>query len=101
MILLTGSSGFVGNALSINLVKNAPIRISVRDKSKTELFTNIDIFEASLSPNQNWSGALSGISVVIHCAARVHVMNEMAVDPLSEFRRVNVEGTLRLSLIHI
>jgi len=97
MILLTGSSGFVGNALSINLVKNAPIRISVRDKSKTELFTNIDIFEASLSPNQNWSGALSGISVVIHCAARVHVMNEMAVDPLSEFRRVNVEGTLRLA----
>ena len=97
MILLTGSSGFVGNALSINLVKNSPIRISVRDKSKTELFTNMDIFEASLSPNQNWSSVLSGISVVIHCAARVHVMNEMAVDPLSEFRRVNVEGTLRLA----
>jgi nucleoside-diphosphate-sugar epimerase len=40
---------------------------------------------------------LAGVSVVIHCAARVHVMNEEATEPLAEFRRVNVAGTLRLA----
>jgi nucleoside-diphosphate-sugar epimerase len=35
--------------------------------------------------------------VVVHAAARVHVMNEIASDALAEFRKVNVEGTLRLA----
>jgi len=34
---------------------------------------------------------------VVHLAARVHVMDDRAVDPLGEFRRVNVDGTLRLA----
>jgi UDP-glucose 4-epimerase len=73
------------------------LRISVRDKSKAELLANTDIFEASLLPNQDWLSALSGVSVVVHCAARVHVMNEKSIDPLAEFRRVNVDGTLNLA----
>jgi nucleoside-diphosphate-sugar epimerase len=40
---------------------------------------------------------LNDVQVVIHAAARVHVMNETAVDALTEFRKVNVEGTLRLA----
>jgi nucleoside-diphosphate-sugar epimerase len=97
MILVTGASGFIGGALCASLVKHSPLRISVRDKSKAELFTNVDVFEASLSPSEDWSAALSGVSVVIHCAARVHVMKETVADPLAEFCRVNVDGTLRLA----
>jgi UDP-glucose 4-epimerase len=33
----------------------------------------------------------------MHCAARVHVMAESVADPLAEFRRVNVQGTLNLA----
>jgi nucleoside-diphosphate-sugar epimerase len=97
MILVSGASGFVGRALCSSLVNHFPLRISVRDKSKTELFENVDTLEASLSPDQDWSHALTGVSVVVHCAARVHVMNDKAANPLLEFRRVNVDGALNLA----
>jgi nucleoside-diphosphate-sugar epimerase len=97
MILITGASGFVGRALCSSLVNHFPLRISVRYKSKTELFENVDTLEASLSPDQDWSHALTGVSVVVHCAARVHVMNDKAANPLLEFRRVNVDGALNLA----
>jgi nucleoside-diphosphate-sugar epimerase len=97
MILVTGASGFVGTALCKSLVNQYSLRISVRDKSVAKLCSNVDIFEAFISPDQNWSSALSGVSTVVHCAARVHVMNETAADCLVEFRRVNVDGTLNLA----
>lgn len=37
--------------------------------------------------------AMRGVDVVVHLAARVHVMDEHAADPEAEFRRVNVGGT--------
>jgi nucleoside-diphosphate-sugar epimerase len=40
---------------------------------------------------------LDGVQVVIHAAARVHVMNDTASDVFAEFRKINVEGTLRLA----
>lgn len=50
-----------------------------------------------LDPSTNWSVALEGISAAVHCAARVHVMTDAAANPLAEFRRVNVQGTLNLA----
>jgi nucleoside-diphosphate-sugar epimerase len=97
MILVTGASGFVGKALCASLVKYFPLRIAVRDRSNVRFLANVGIIEASLFPDQDWSTALSGVSVIVHCAARVHVMNDKAADPLLEFRRVNVEGALNLA----
>ena len=45
----------------------------------------------------DWSGALADVQSVIHTAARVHVMRDTAVAPLSAFRLVNVDGTLQLA----
>lgn len=45
----------------------------------------------------DWKGALSGVRKVVHLAARVHVINDTSSDPLAEFRRVNVEGTVNLA----
>ena len=50
-----------------------------------------------LEPSTDWSVALGGVSAVVHCAARVHVMSDTAADPLAEFRQVNVQGTLNLA----
>ena len=50
-----------------------------------------------IGADTEWSGALANVSVVVHTVARAHVMNEESSDPLAEFRRVNVDGTLRLA----
>ena len=50
-----------------------------------------------LEANTDWSVALIGVSSVVHAAARVHVMKDQSINPLVEFRRVNVAGTLNLA----
>jgi nucleoside-diphosphate-sugar epimerase len=44
-----------------------------------------------------WGASLAGCDVVIHLAARVHIMNDKSKDPLAEFRRVNTLGSTRLA----
>lgn len=51
----------------------------------------------SLSSETDWAAALKNVEQVVHLAARVHVMNDKKPDPLAEFRRVNVEGTVALA----
>ncbi|MEO7497277.1 MAG: SDR family oxidoreductase [Massilia sp.] len=82
-ILITGASGLVGAALSAHLQKSgcgfAPLARSMRSDGMPE-----------------WR--IEGPArALIHAAARVHVMHEVARDPLIEFRKVNVEGTLELA----
>jgi nucleoside-diphosphate-sugar epimerase len=97
MILVTGAFGFVGSALCPRLKQNFPLRISARRKSKTAVYSNLEFFQASLTPDQDWSLGLIDVSIIVHCAARVHVMNDKANDPLLEFRAVNVDGLLNLA----
>ncbi len=51
-----------------------------------------------LDGSADWRALLEGVDVVVHCAARVHVMHDRSADPIAEFRRVNVEGTRVLAL---
>lgn len=94
-LLVTGANGFIGRALcaeadargySVRAVTRAPCRF---DGGVENVVVN--------TPASDWSAALKGVGVVIHLAARVHVMQDTSEDPLEEFRRVNVEATLRLA----
>ena len=91
---MTGASGFVGSTLCAYLIaKGHAVRGTVRTTSNKPL-PGVDVRVVSdLSADTNWSEALVGINAVVHCAARVHVMNETSVDPLTAFREVNVKGT--------
>ena len=93
-VLVTGASGFVGSTLCAHLTaKGHTVRGAVRKPSDKTL-PGMDVRVVSdLSADTNWSEALADINVVVHCAARVHIMNEASVDPLTAFREVNVEGT--------
>lgn len=97
-ILQTGATGFVGGAVLNRLTaERDDITAAVR-KPQTELPANArKVVVPDLDAGTDWSEALEACSVVIHSAARVHVMNDQSNDPLAEFRKVNVEGTLNLA----
>jgi nucleoside-diphosphate-sugar epimerase len=50
-----------------------------------------------LLPATDWSAALQDVDKLVHCAARVHVMQDDSTDPLRAYRLVNVECTLNLA----
>ena len=97
MILVTGATGFVGRALCERLKGHDALRIAVRNPVAGAWAEPSDVVQAALDPAQDWRPALEGITTIVHCAARVHVMNDDAADPPREFRRINVDGTLRLA----
>jgi len=96
-MLITGANGFVGKSLCVELLRQGQtVRAAVRSASlQVENIETVSVSE--INSETDWTDALLGIKVVIHLAARVHVMNDTVIDALSEFRRVNVEGTLNLA----
>jgi nucleoside-diphosphate-sugar epimerase len=96
---MTGASGFVGRALlqRLKLSADHDVRAALR-RENPDLPTGTAVaVVGGLDADTAWQEALAGINVVIHTAARVHVMNDTLADPLAEFRRVNVEGTSNLA----
>lgn len=96
-VFLTGATGFVGSAVMSRLVADGvSVKAAVRSESdRVENGVHIvrfDSFEAA-----DWYEHLVGVDSVVHCAARVHVMDDTEADPLAAFRKVNVEGTLHLA----
>ena len=98
-VLVTGSTGFIGRSVVSHLHQNAKTFVvcAVRDSKNSLPSTVKSVCIGGLTAETDWSAALQAVDVVVHTAARVHVMQDTAVDPLAEFRRVNVDGTLNLA----
>jgi len=99
MVLVTGATGFVGGAVMRRLLADEKyvVRAALRRSVESLPPAVQGVKVGDLRADTEWQGAVSGVDVVIHAAARVHVMKDMTIDPLAEFRRVNVEGTLNLA----
>lgn len=96
-VFLTGATGFVGSAVMKRLVADGfSVTAAVRNSAgvAVEGVQTVNFTSFNEAP---WGSHLSGIDSVIHCAARVHVMNDTETDPLAAFREVNVKGTLNLA----
>lgn len=97
-ILITAPNGFVGSALTRELLERGYSLCGAVRRDTVFLPCEVEkIVTGEINDNTDWSEALVGVETVVHLAARVHVMNETATDPLAECRRVNTEGTLCLA----
>jgi nucleoside-diphosphate-sugar epimerase len=92
-ILITGASGFVGKEVCNTLQsRGTPFLAAVRSNAKGDQFQVGNLTNAT-----RWTDALLGCDVVMHLAARVHVMKDNADAPLDAYRAVNVDATMNLA----
>lgn len=95
--MISGAGGFVGKALCAELLRRGQ-SVSAAVRSGNSLIENTEvIIIGAIDGETNWADALADVNVVIHLAARVHVMRENATDPLAEFLKVNLHGTSNLA----
>jgi nucleoside-diphosphate-sugar epimerase len=98
-ILVTGANGFVGRALCRALVHGGHsvtglVRQTGGCESGVQEWVDVDKDFSGLA--STWPQA-SRPECVVHLAARVHVLNDGAVDPDAAFQATNVEGALRVA----
>lgn len=97
-VLVTGANGFVGRVLCAQLLDagNA-VRVALRSTADFDIAGCEVVSISNIGSGTDWLCALTGMDAVIHVAARVHVMQDDALNPLEEFRSVNVAGTENLA----
>lgn len=97
-ILVSGATGFIGAGVVKKLMSVSGVQVLAGGRSSERwlpngvLYFHLGDLEAPLCCE-----SLDGVSVLVHCAARVHVMIDKVADPLAEFRKINVGGTLGLA----
>ncbi|HFI8806781.1 NAD-dependent epimerase/dehydratase family protein [Escherichia coli] len=102
MIMLTGATGFVGGAVLAQLMQQPDFVIRTFSRRATDGLSvnttpNLSHVIGNIDGATDYSAAINGVDVVIHCAARAHIMRDESTEPLVEYRRVNLEGTLNLA----
>lgn len=90
-IAITGANGFIGNACSNYLsTKSFQIKKIQRIREPGAYYIN------SLSPDNDWSEALNGVDIIIHCAALVHE-NKVMNNNLERYNEFNAISTFNLA----
>ncbi|MGC2048825.1 MAG: SDR family oxidoreductase [Gallionella sp.] len=95
--LVTGANGFVGRPLCAELLRQGHVvRAAIR--SSAQLPDGVEaVSVGNIDGDTDWADALQDVEVVIHLAARVHVMKDTAADPRAEFLKVHLHGTMNLA----
>ena len=98
-VFVTGANGFIGKALCKRLIsENFIVFGAVRSRRVSQVSPGVAAVEiGDIDNNTNWGMALSETDFVVHAAARVHMMNDPSSEPLTAYRKVNVQGTENLA----
>lgn len=93
-VLVTGANGFVGRAVvNALLASGVELTQAVRHSPNRG-----QVAVGDIDQNTDWRMLLTSCDVVLHLAARAHVMHDSSLDPLTIYRSVNTQGTLKLAL---
>lgn len=95
-LLVTGGSGFIGRRV-VELAHVQGMECLSHRSQKPGVPVREGVVYKDLSADADWREALNGVDTVIHCAARVHQMQDAPRDSLSLYRETNVAGTLTLA----
>lgn len=99
-VIVTGADGFIGSRLCAALYGNGMdvVACIIGASPVNALPQGITVYTSGpIAADTDWRAVLRKGDVVVHLAARVHIMRESAVDPLAEFRSVNTAGTANLA----
>lgn len=99
-LLVTGANGFIGYKLCEKLLNIGwHVRGTVRPSTyRNNLPFDVDVVPIEeIGPLTDWSKVMSGVDTVVHLAARVHLINDIAADVSDAYGSVNVAGTERLA----
>jgi nucleoside-diphosphate-sugar epimerase len=95
MILVTGATGFVGRALCAELQSSGRPFVAAARTGTTHAWGSA-VGVGPIDAMTDWAPHLAGVTSVIHCAARVHQMDDPP-EAIDAYRTVNTHGTLRLA----
>jgi len=94
-VVVTGASGFVGTELCAELTRRSfRVRPVIREPKNTSLD---EISVGNIGPDTHWGNALDKADVVVHLAARVHIMHKENAEQINIYHEVNFEGTMALA----
>lgn len=96
IVVVTGANGFIGRALS-DLLSRKSRRVRAITRCKTTEGNSDTVAVGDIGRDTYWGDALLDADCVVHLAGRAHMLSDPVADPLVEFRRVNVLGTVRLA----
>jgi nucleoside-diphosphate-sugar epimerase len=98
-ILTTGGTGFLGRALvrHLDLFTDYSVVLAARGKSKAFPRRLVQYAVGDISQETCWSNGLSGVHIVIHCAAIAHIAPDNCKDSQLRYRETNTLGTLKLA----
>jgi nucleoside-diphosphate-sugar epimerase len=97
-LAITGANGFVGSRLVADFAADGDEIVAAARRPLAGLPPGAAWRQApDLGPDAAWRDVVRGCDLVVHAAARVHVMKDASEDPLAAYRRANVEGTLALA----
>ncbi len=88
MILITGSTGFIGKHLVKELSKEYKLRGVIREKNKKPI-ANLELFYGDITDKSSLEKAFFGVNTIIHAAA-------LTEGKQKDILKTNIEGTRNL-----
>jgi nucleoside-diphosphate-sugar epimerase len=96
-VLVTGASGFVGSALCELLARSGYlIRATGRAVRPASAGAAEHVVVGDLGGDPQWQEALAGVDIVVHLAARAHILNDPPANA-SLYAKANALGTSNLA----